>query len=389
MGSRSALTVTNNKGYWEFKWTHPGTGERRTVSVSRKLCKELGYTPTGKTGQITRDDAIKVRVLFEGMAEERLRASNKPTGTLQELFEVFRDAKWGKNSPGVRAQKETVVEDFLSIVGANRSPRDVTVADAVAFRERLLKKGLPSGRGPVKSSTARDYFRILKSMFTFGQRAGLVELNPFELVELPQRSPSDLAHFTPQKIREHLLKCASGPDREFVRWVVVGSFFLGLDVTETKHARWENFDRKKEALFIDVVKGKAGEARRNWVPVPKVVLPSFLARSKDSGFVWTSQHGQQLTKPAMDSLRNRIRADWPGFSWKSLRKSFAVFLQSRGVSVDQIGRVLRHNEFTVGRVASKHYMVHDFDVVKKTVNKATNNLKALAKLALPSGQSDT
>ena len=234
---------------------------------------------------------------------------------------------------------------------------------------------------------------ILRTALRTGERWGVVAGNAAKHATLPKQVKFDAKPLTAEQAN-HLLETVKD-DRYGAVFTVALS--LGLRHGEIAGLRWESVNFATGRLKVThqlkrvARKGvvlselKTKHAKRS-LRMPQFVVDALLRRQliqeqehinagdrwKDTGFVFTSRHGDPMVpeKMTLDHIAALKRAKLPRIRFHDLRHSCATLLLSKGVPIKMIQEILGHSSYTT----TMNLYVHVVEAMRDEATNAMNDI---------------
>lgn len=233
---------------------------------------------------------------------------------------------------------------------------DMALAEFDFRKTKLLLSALPAN-----PKTFNNIATVIRQIFEYGSKAGMLREPLHELVEMRRRQKPEPDPFTLAEV-EQLLACfPEGKPRDYYEF----AFFSGLRPSEQIALRRDNVNMRRSVVRIDQaltrgqVKGtKTGNTRDIELPARALAaLQRQLKRDTDSERVFTDDYGQ-----AMPGTDTPLDAWWrPALAASGLRKrdarqtrhSFATICLMAGLRPAWAASQMGHSVEMFFRVYSK------------------------------------
>ena len=330
---------SDGKIWWIRYWDRNGKPRRESThtadwnEANRKLRERLQARDSNLLDVIRKGEALS----FEEWADSFLKNYSKPPIRAAKTHEA-----------------NTRCAIHLKAAFPGRKLVDLT-ADAIEqyLRDRLEQRvrvkthGGYREKGPLKSSTVHQEFRVLRRMLNIAVRKKLLAANPCAGVEFPVAvkglfRPHYVSWSEQQKIESH------GP--EYLRNIVRIITETGLRVyKELAPMKKDQLDLINAVVWIPDSKTPNGTAE---VPLTALALEAFhsqIAISPNNPFLFPSdrnQSGHQVTFKTVWGKALR-RAKIPYFRIYDLRSTYATRLSAGGVADEWVTQMLRQGDAQV------------------------------------------
>jgi integrase len=245
------------------------------------------------------------------------------------------------------------LDSFIRAVGDQKLSR-LTNEDVVQWKRKLAAEG-------TSKTTLAIYHRQLRAAFNRAIKWGLVENNPFAVVEIARdraedRPTKDMSFEEVRSLLRVIDETGDIPFGNYVKFLA----YSGCRRGEIVRLRWEDLDLENWTIRI-----YAEKTRRSMVIPINKALRRVIERMqiREAGFIFETQSnrgdarrkGQAWSK---DFVTHRFKeytraAGLPEhYSLHSLRHTYATHLRKKGVPLDIIFRLLGHSS---PAVTSAHY----------------------------------
>lgn len=204
---RDKRTAKRLEAVW-VRASELGRNGHLTVDKAKALLEECA--------NICRGDSLRQSERFIDSCLKASTGGALQLPTVQDYFRDWLSAKTesGRNSQGTLDRYKPVLGRFLAYLpDARRAARldSITALDCSGFLRSEKARG-------ISAVTANQSVKILRVVFNFARRQGLITTNPAEAVELLQEKPESRLPFTLDQVRA-LLEVA---DTEWRGLVLVG-----------------------------------------------------------------------------------------------------------------------------------------------------------------------
>jgi len=204
----------------------------------------------------------------------------------------------------------------------------------------------PAANKPVTSTTVNDYFRTLRTFFTWLEREELILENPFRKLKAPKVEKTIVQALKPIEM-ERLFKECSGKSLLDVRNKAILSIFIdtGLRVSELANLALEDVDIDNNSLFVKHGKGNKQRIVRIGTQAQKALWKYLTVyRRGNCNSLWTNIKGNALDTRGVEIMVKRLgdKAKIKVHPHK-LRHTFAVSFLRAGGDVFSLQYLLGHS----------------------------------------------
>ena len=339
------------------------TNEREAERFQNKLIDLRTAAKTGVTGEelqvwlsrLEREHpAIYDRLAAVGLVSERVKRH-----TVAELLEEHR--KRGGVVPESKEVWDKVAKNLLDFFGMERTIDTITQQDAARFHEWLRTEPLNTrGKEPKPYATATVCRRIghTKTVFTYAERLGWLERNPFRFLHGGDSVNPDRLEYVPCDTIFQVIENAP------IRWQVI--LLLGRlcglrGSSEMYDMRWDDihFTNSEKYGWISVKTEKNKRHGRKFRSVP------LFPRMEQVLLLWFEQssEGEPMVFPKMKKKTNfatmtaklAARAGVPCWRnpWYNLRKSYCTDLIRYVTDIPAYEAITDHSY----QISKKHYQI--------------------------------
>ena len=295
-----------------------------------KRIQKSTRTKDKKTAEMILKD-IDARIAKGAFSIETVKPKKKVF--LKQFKAEFLEYSKNRKAEKTYIRDELVFRTFLEAVG-ERALSSITTK---VIEDYLIKR---SKR--LKASSVNIDLRHLKAAFTKAVDWGYVEKNPVKGIKplvVPERAPN---FFTEVELKDILEKL---PD-QFFRDMVLFSARTGVRIGELVNIAWDDIDFTTMTVHITNKEDFKTKSRKERViPMNNTVYEILAGMERNSEYVFASHRG---TKREMSFIRRTFRdaldkAKIPkGYSFHSLRHTFASHLVQKGVSIYVVSKLLGH-----------------------------------------------
>jgi integrase/recombinase XerD len=185
----------------------------------------------------------------------------------------------------------------------------------------------------------------LRSIFKFGVKRGFLEKNVAEDMSIPEAKPTPTLPFTDEEM-DAILKAATGSTKTFI----LVMRYSGLRISDVTTLAVASLHGRRLSLH----QAKTGQPVT--ILLPQVVVKALQAvpLKNPAYFFWS---GTSKVQAAVSVWRKRLSKVFEdakiadGYSHR-FRDTFAVWLLTRGVSLESVSQLLGHQNI---RITQRHY----------------------------------
>ena len=341
-----------------------GAGGRKTFVFRRKVNgvsprKEIGRFPEmtieqarGMVGELLNRIALGENPFDEGLTARDRR-------TLSELFDEYIEGHAKKR----RKTWAVMEKDFARNAGVLKGKKLVHITQADA---RLLHTNLSAERGPY---TANRTIQLLKAVFNYGIRKGLIDVNnPFLGVDM-----------APEEARERFLSdeeipglfaaldevdsAEEDPRKRYLKDFILLCLFTGARKTNVLAMNFADIDLKHETWTIPGASTKTGTKYVIALGRAEVEILKRRQAVLHSGFVFPGEGGTgHIVEPKRAWTTVRKLAGIADITLHDLRRSLGAALAADNVNVALIKGALNHRDI---KTTMKHYALSNKSAERK------------------------
>ena len=330
---------SDGKIWWIRYWDRNGKSCRESThtadwdEANRKLRERLQARDGNLLEVIRKGEALS----FGEWADSFLKNYSRPP---------IRAAKTHGANTRCAAHLKSAFAD-KKLVGLSADAIEQYLRDRLEQRVRVRVHGGYREKGPLKSSTVHQEFRVLRRMLNIAVRKKLLAANPCAGVEFPVAvkglfRPHYVTWSEQERIESH------GP--EYLRNIVRVITETGLRVyKELAAMKKDQVDLSNAVVWIPDSKTPNGIGE---VPLTPLALEAFrrqMAIAQESPFLFPSDRngsGHQATFKTVWSKTLR-RANVPYFRIYDLRSTYATRLSAGGVADEWVTQMLRQGDAQV------------------------------------------
>lgn len=259
-------------GVWWIGWRHSGSQYLRSTGYSEKDQAEK---------ELARHNALAAAQKADALTEEfisQLTGKKRQPVMLSEFLQWWLEDCRNSTSKSTIAKYEQVAREFLSFTETEKLGGSISKIEA----EHIIKF-LNQKQKVCSPSTAKNFRRILSSIFLRAQRLGKIQANPVSLAKkIKNDDETEKRPFTLDEIKD-LYKRAN----PFWRFMIIAGFYTGQRMGDLVTLRWESVDFKER--IITIKSRKTGQ--RVKIPIAAELhdhLASLYANGAH-GYIWPTE----------------------------------------------------------------------------------------------------
>ena len=242
--------------YWHAGWR--GSGNRFHLRSTKQTDRAKALTIALEWERIAKkaDNGEVVEGQIRDVINDLLEKVGEPVVKVPTIREWFRD--WVAEKETNRS--ESTAERYAFVVAAflqdlsDRADKPLTVLTARDI-QRFVVKRQQTG---ISDSTANLDTKIIRSALNRARRQGVIQTNPAEAVDLPERRSVERGVFTPAEVRMILNECA-GTEWETV---ILFGYFTGARLSDCTSMKWDKVSLAEGTMeFFERKNGK-------WITLP-------------------------------------------------------------------------------------------------------------------------
>jgi integrase len=352
---RGFIVKRNGKFYVRVGWTDPTTGQRRELmraaedrkhakQLCRELCSELAAPTEERAIVLTR--RMTFAKLAERYEEEKLIEAKYVDGRKVVGLRRLRDPKRILTTLTKRfgnAQIGSITYNAVDKYRLDRLDDDLSIA------------------------TVNRELALLRSVFNFAKREGVIERTPFEcgdpLIRLSDEVRRDRVLSREEETK--LLAQCVGP-REHVRPIIIAAVDTGCRRGELFTLKWSGVDLDRGVITLEARNTKTIRSRSIQITGRLVEeLTALRDRSKPAS--------EDLVFPFIEvgrSFRKACKlAGIMGLRFHDLRHTCATRLIAAGMPIEEVAKILGHTQVNT---TFRHYL----NVTGETLDRARAALDA-------------
>jgi integrase len=312
------------------------------------------------------------RLYFTQAYERLFGKKDELETTVRAWLEQWLHNEKGAVSPGTLNRYGQVVKDFLAFLGSKASLRleGLSTADAIGFRDHLIKEGCSEGN-------ANQVRKILSKPFRQAWQEGRIQRNPIAGVRHLRHSHIEKGTFTPAQI---IALLSAAPDPEWRTLILLG-YFTGGRLRDLVSLNWSAIDLAESSLVFVQRKTDAKlkiplhpELQDHLLSLrasdnPKAMLMPKLSRMRGTGKSGLSMAFKRIMAAAgIEAGVARERKGKAGrsissLSFHSLRHSFVSNLANAGVAPEIRSKLSGHLDDKSHQI----YSHHEFETLRASL----------------------
>ena len=349
---------------WVFMYWFEGTQKRMTFGVYPEMTLEKAHSAHAKA----REQLIKGIDPSELLIQSNIAHRGSPT--VSQLVNEYIE-KWAK--PRKRTWEEDarmLSKDVIPHLG-KRKAKDIKRRDIVLLIDEIVDRGSPI--------TANRTLRIIKKMFSFAVKRGVLDASPCVEIDPPAKENQRERVLTEEEIKMFWLGLDKAKMSDATRLVLRLLLITAQRKGEVSQAEWSEIDLKNK--WWTIPKERSKNERIHRVPLSPMAIDIFKQAKTLSGgsrWVFPSSKGLPVTPRSISrairnnseqSNGNRKHTPPYGDFFKidhfvphDLRRTATSMMTSLGISEFDVSKVLNH---AVQSVTNKHYNHYSYDKEKQ------------------------
>ena len=349
---------------WVFMYWFEGTQKRMTFGVYPEMTLEKAHSAHAKA----REQLIKGIDPSELLIQSNIAHRGSPT--VSQLVNEYIE-KWAK--PRKRTWEEDarmLSKDVIPHLG-KRKAKDIKRRDIVLLIDEIVDRGSPI--------TANRTLRIIKKMFSFAVKRGVLDASPCVEIDPPAKENQRERVLTEEEIKMFWLGLDKAKMSDATRLVLKLLLITAQRKGEVSQAEWSEIDLKNK--WWTIPKERSKNERIHRVPLSPMAIDIFKQAktlSGDSRWVFPSSKGLPVTPRSISrAIRNNSeqsngnRKHTPPygdffkidhFTPHDLRRTATSMMTSLKIAELDVSKVLNH---TIQTVTNKHYNHYSYDKEKQ------------------------
>lgn len=213
-------------------------------------------------------------------------------------------------------------------------------------------------RGKVSACTANQDLRYLRSVFNFGKKRELADVDPTHGIDFLPIEKKIKYVPTPQDI-DKVLQAADADTQDYL-WCARETL---ARIGEINHLKWEDVDLEKRCITLYTRKKKGGHLSPRKVPMTDklfdVLSRRFTLRNKRKPWVFwhrynSKKKGKMVSGPYLDrkaimwNLCKKVKVKY--FRFHALRHAGASMMDNNNVPIRAIQKILGHENLSTTEI---------------------------------------
>ena len=358
------VSASSNKS-WFYFYRFEGKNRRMTLGVYPEMTLEKAHSAHAKA----REQLIKGIDPSELLIQSNIAHRGSPT--VSQLVNEYIE-KWAK--PRKRTWEEDarmLSKDVIPHLG-KRKAKDIKRRDIVLLIDEIVDRGSPI--------TANRTLRIIKKMFSFAVKRGVLDASPCVEIDPPAKENQRERVLTEEEIKMFWLGLDKAKMSDATRLVLKLLLITAQRKGEVSQAEWSEIDLKNK--WWTIPKERSKNERIHRVPLSSMAIDIFKQAktfSGDSKWVFPSSKGQPITPRSISrAIRNNSEKKPNGnpkhtppygdffeidhFTPHDLRRTATSMMTSLKIPELDVSKDLNH---TIQTVTSKHYNHYSYDNEKQ------------------------
>jgi len=350
---------------WVFMYWFEGMQKRMTFGVYPEMTLEKAHSAHAKA----REQLINKIDPSELLIQANIAHRGSPT--ISQLVNEYIE-KWAK--PRKRTWEEDarmLSKDVIPLLG-RRKAKDIKRRDIVLLIDEIVDRGSPI--------TANRTLRIIKKMFSFAVKRGVLDASPCMEIDPPAKENQRERVLTEEEIKIFWFGLDKAKMSDATKLVLRLLLITAQRKGEVSQAEWSEIDLKKG--WWTIPKEKSKNERTHRVPLSPMAIDIFKQAkilAGDSRWVFPSSKGLPVTPRSISrAIRNNSekkssdsRKHTPPygdffkidhFTPHDLRRTATSMMTSLKIAELDVSKVLNH---TIQTVTNKHYNHYSYDKEKQ------------------------
>ena len=350
---------------WVFMYWFEGMQKRMTFGVYPEMTLEKAHSAHAKAREQLFNKIDPSELLVQSNIEHR------GAPTVSQLVNEYIE-KWAK--PRKRTWEEDarmLSKDVVPPLG-KRKAKDIKRRDIVLLIDEIVERGSPI--------TANRTLRIIKKMFSFAVKRGVLDASPCMEIDPPAKENQRERILNEEEIKMFWFGLGKAKMSEATKLVLRLLLITAQRKAEVSQAEWSEIDLKNK--WWTIPKERSKNERIHRVPLSPMAVDIFKQAktlSGDSRWVFPSSKGQPITprsisrairnnsekKPSANPKHTPPYGDFfeiDHFTPHDLRRTATSMMTSLKIAEHDVSKVLNH---TIQTVTNKHYNHYSYDKEKQ------------------------
>ncbi|WP_430673259.1 tyrosine-type recombinase/integrase [Klebsiella aerogenes] len=284
---------------------HGGTLRIWFVFKGKRVRESLGVPDTAKNRKIAgelrtsvcfaiRTGTFDYAAQFPDSTNLKLFGVGKKEITVKELEVKWLDLKRMEICANALNRYESIIRNFIPMLGENRLVTSVTKEELLYIRKDLLTgyQNSANGKKPAKGRsvvTVNYYMTTIAGMFQFAADHGYLETNPFDGIKPLKKARAEPDPLTRDEFIRLIDACRHQQTKNL--WSL--AVYTGMRHGELVSLAWEDIDLKAGTITV----------RRNYTKLGEFTLPKTAA---------STDRVVHLIQPAINILKNQAEMTMMG-----------------------------------------------------------------------------
>ncbi|MEH4265878.1 tyrosine-type recombinase/integrase [Klebsiella aerogenes] len=284
---------------------HGGTLRIWFVFKGKRVRESLGVPDTAKNRKVAgelrtsvcfaiRTGTFDYAAQFPDSTNLKLFGVGKKEITVKELEGKWLDLKRMEICANALNRYESIIRNFIPMLGENRLVTSVTKEELLYIRKDLLTgyQNSANGKKPAKGRsvvTVNYYMTTIAGMFQFAADHGYLETNPFDGIKPLKKARAEPDPLTRDEFIRLIDACRHQQTKNL--WSL--AVYTGMRHGELVSLAWEDIDLKAGTITV----------RRNYTKLGEFTLPKTAA---------STDRVVHLIQPAINILKNQAEMTMMG-----------------------------------------------------------------------------
>jgi integrase len=358
------VSTSSNKS-WFYFYRIEGKNRRMTLGVYPEMTVEKAHSAHAKA----REQRIKGIDPNELLIQSNIEHRGSPT--VSQLVNEYIE-KWARPRKRTWAEDARMLsKDVVPHLG-KRKAKDIKRRDIVLLIDEIVERGSPI--------TANRTLRIIKKMFSFAVKRGVLDASPCVEIDPPAKENQRERILNEEEIKMFWFGLDKAKMSEGTKLVLRLLLITAQRKGEVSQAEWSEIDFKNRWWTIPKERSKNERTHRVALsPMAIDILKQAKTLSEDSRWIFPSSKGQSITPRSISrAVRNNSEKTPNGnpkhtppygdffkidhFTPHDLRRTATSMMTSMEIAELDVSKVLNH---TIQTVTNKHYNHYSYDKEKQ------------------------